>query len=273
MREIEKDAKDEQEADEVTALRAPVVYTAIKREGEAELERPLLSLWWSGLAAGLAIFLSVVALGALSRYLEADGTPHPATHLGYCLGFIVVVFGRWQLFTENTVTAVLPLLTYRDRATLTKMVRLWGVVLVANILGVFLAAWATVSWPIFSEPVLEGMVRVSLHYIERDALTFFLQAIPAGFLIAAMVWAQPTGRGDEFLLVVALTYAISLTELTHVIAGSGELFIAMLLGHISVVESFTVSLLPTLAGNIIGGTVLFAMLAYGQVSQEVPTAS
>ncbi len=89
-------------------LRAPAIYETVLREGEEELTRPVASLWWSGLAAGLSIGFSLVAQGLLEAHLPEAGWKPVVTKLGYSAGFLLVILGRQQLFTENTVTAVLP---------------------------------------------------------------------------------------------------------------------------------------------------------------------
>jgi formate/nitrite transporter FocA (FNT family) len=265
MSNIKQTRLNEKEAHEVVRLRVPVVYTAIKQEGEDELSRSPLSLWWSGVGAGLAIFLSVVVTGALNHHLDYGAL----IHLGYAVGFLIVILGRLQLFTENTITAVIPLLSSPNKKTLNVMLRLWGIVFIANMVGVLIAATATIHGNIFSADITQGIIDISRHYAHREAFEFFLQGIPAGFIVAALVWMLPSSHGSEFWVITMMTYIISLTGLTHVIAGSGEMFVVMLLGEISVFDTIVISILPTLIGNVIGGTALFAMLAYGQVKEEI----
>lgn len=264
----ESHRQNEREANEVVRLRVPVVYTAIEHEGRDELARSAFSLIWSGIAAGLGIFLSVVATGALAAHLPG-GMANPLVHLGYTLGFLVVIQGRLQLFTENTITAVIPILSGEVNRPFRALTKLWSLVFFANLVGVFLAASGSLYAGIFPETTLKGMMMVSQYYIERDALAFFAQGIPAGFVVAALVWMMPSARGSEFWMIVAMTYLISLAGMTHVIAGSGETFMMLLLGEISLYDSLVISILPTLIGNIIGGTALFTLLAYGQVKEEL----
>lgn len=83
------------------------------------------------------------------------------------------------------------------------------------------------------------------------------------------MWMLPSARGGEFLVIVVMTYLISMLGLTHVIVGSGEAFLMLLSGKVSLVQTVFGSILPTLAGNVLGGTLLFTMLAYGQVHKEI----
>src|SRR5215204_494686 len=131
----------EDEAHERSAPSGKVVYKAILHEAEDELGRPSAALFWSGLAAGLSMGFSLTAEALLrSRLPERDWTPL-VTKLGYSVGFLVVILGRQQLFTENTLTPVLPLLQRKDAKTLANLLRLWGVVLAANLLGALSIAW------------------------------------------------------------------------------------------------------------------------------------
>jgi len=127
-------------AEERTALRAAVIHEAIRTEGEAELLRPASALMWSGMAAGLSMGFSLAAMGLLySRLPDTQWRPL-ITDLGYTVGFLVVILGRQHLYTENTLTVMLPLLTNRDRKTFWAVLRLWSVVLVANVLGAGMVA-------------------------------------------------------------------------------------------------------------------------------------
>src|SRR3954447_25702402 len=133
--------REEDEVHEKAAAGAHIVYKAILKEADEELARPSIALAWSGLAAGLSMGFSLVAEGLLRAALpDAPWRPLVAK-LGYSLGFIIVILGRQQLFTENTLTPILPLLRRKNFATFLQVMRLWGVVLLANVIGTILFAW------------------------------------------------------------------------------------------------------------------------------------
>jgi len=117
---------------EATRLSSRVIYEAIRRDGVEELGRPVASLVWSGLAAGLLMSFSVLGEAALRLHLGGVPGAHLLESFGYSIGFIAVIFGRMQLFTENTITTVLPLVTNPRRGNLWRVLRLWSVVLAAN---------------------------------------------------------------------------------------------------------------------------------------------
>ncbi len=118
-------------------LRTPVIYEIVRREGETEMERPIISLWWSGVAAGLSISFSLLAEAVLWLRLPAVSWRPLVSGFGYSVGFLIVVLARQQLFTENTVTVVLPVVAQFTADNLRRLARMWSVVFVANMTGTF----------------------------------------------------------------------------------------------------------------------------------------
>ena len=117
--------RQEQEAEDRTSVSALVVHEAIRKDGDEELRRPISALAWSGLAAGLSMGFSFVAEALFRTYTPAAPWRPLITNLGYPLGFLIVIVGRQQLFTENTLTAIIPLLARRNLATFWQVLRLW----------------------------------------------------------------------------------------------------------------------------------------------------
>lgn len=261
--------EEAREVEERLRLRAPVIYQIVREEGEEELARPVVSLWWSGLAAGLAISMSVVAEGFLRRHLPDTSWRPLVENFGYCIGFLIVVMGRLQLFTENTITVVLPVMAERSRRNLYCMARLWSVVFLANIAGALAFAVATTYGGLFTAEQIQTFRELAHHFMDRPALDMLLQGIPAGFLIAAMVWMIPSAEGADFWVIIVITYLIALGDMVHVVAGSAEAFLLLVSGEIGFWQTFGGFMAPAFVGNVIGGTVLFALLAYGQVKEEI----
>jgi formate/nitrite transporter FocA (FNT family) len=249
--------------------RVPVLYEIIRKEGEAELVRPLSGLWWSGIAAGICIGFSLVAEGLLRAHLPNAEWRPLVENFGYSVGFLIVVLGRQQLFTENTITAVLPVMAHKTRANLMCMLRLWGVVLAANLVGAFLFAVFCGKSGLFASEVTSAFSEIARHMTDIGPLDSLWRGIVSGLLIAVMVWILPNAKGGEFLVIVLITYLIALGDLTHVIAGSVEAFWLVTNGDLAATQMVVGFLLPTLLGNVVGGSVLFAMLSYVQVHDEI----
>lgn len=258
----EKDVRDNQSLNSVS------LYAIVHREGLEELQRPMMSLWWSGVAAGIGISLSILAEGILHHLFVNSPNQFVIENLGYTVGFVLVIVGRLQLFTENTLSVILPLLSKPSFNMGFCIARLWFIVFAANMFGTFLAAFFSYSLQAVPPELVKGMTAISEHYAKLSPSDAFSYGITSGFIIAAIVWMKPSVKHSQILMIVIFTYLIAIGNFTHVIAGSTELFLLALQNKISVVE--TVSLIgATLLGNIVGGTGLFALLAYGQVVREI----
>jgi formate-nitrite transporter family protein len=260
---------ENREVEERSPPKAKVVHAAVVKQGEDELERPAGSLFWSGLAAGIAIMASLSAQAALHMRLPDAPWRELVAGFGYCLGFIIVILGRMQLFTEHTTVAVLPLMREKTMASLRRTLRLWTIVFVGNVLGSALIAAACIYLRLQSQEMTDAMLDVSAKLFDKGPPEMLLQAIPAGFLIASVAWIRSAADDSSFWIVLVLTYAIAICGFTHVIAGAAEAFLLLWSGNASLGWVFGTFLLPALAGNIIGGTGLFAMLAHAQVKEEI----
>lgn len=264
------DRDEREQVDEMAGVKTSVIYEAIRTGGEHELARSFNALWWSGVTAGLAISASVLATGFLVSALPDARWTRLVSSLGYPVGFLIVILGRMQLFTENTMTPMLSLFRKPSRYNLKRTARLWSIVFTANMTGCFLAAATLVFASIVPPDQLEGILTASRHYAEASAREHLMWGMPAGFLIASLVWVLPRMESaGEVMAIFILTYVIAVGGLSHVVAGSTELFILVLRGELGVVHALFGAVAPALLGNVVGGTGLFAVLTYAQVKDEV----
>ena len=264
------DSDQKEQADKYENVASSVIFEAIRREGEHELSRSTTALWWSGVAAGLAISISVLCKGFLVAILPDTHWAPGISNLGYTVGFLIVILGRMQLFTENTITPILQLFLTPTRAYFYQTARLWSIVFIANLLGCMAAALVLVYGHIVPENRLEGILAVSRHYAEASAFEHFTWGIPAGFLIAALVWILPRMESaGEVLMIVIITYTIGLGGMSHVVAGSTELFILVARGELGIAAAILAGILPAFVGNVVGGTGIFAALTYTQLREEI----
>ncbi len=261
--------KEQSEVREAQRPRAPVVYEIIRLEGERELQRPLASLWWSGVAAGISIGFSFLSQAALAAGLPQSQWNHILASLGYSVGFIIVILGRQQLFTENVLTAVLPVITRWRVSWLLRMLRLWGIVLAANVLGCFVFACAFALLPMLGDQVTGEMAKLVETLMRNSPWEMFAKGIGAGWLIASVVWIIASVSSGQFLVIGLLTYLISLFQFTHIVAGTAEVLYGWVAGLLTFYDASVKFFLPTLAGNVFGGTILFSVLSYGQVREEI----
>ncbi len=263
------DGGEQEQAQDHAPLRALVIHEIIRHEGEAELERKPWATIWSGLAAGLSMGFSFAAQALLKSELKDAIGAEAIASLGYSLGFIIVVLGRQQLFTESTLTAVLPFLAKRDLHTLGKTVRLWNIVFAANIVGTWIFALALVyghPLPADTTPALRQLATAALGDSFWHTL---LRAVFAGWLIALMVWLLPSSRSARLFVILVLTWAVAMGKFSHIIAGSSEGAYAVLTGSGTFAQYLFAFLIPTLIGNTIGGVSLVALLNHAPLAEEV----
>ena len=263
------DEEEQVQAAEHASPQALVIHEIVREEGELELRRRNASLLWSGLTAGLSMGFSLLTLAFLQAALPDEPWRRLLDSSGYCVGFVITILGRQQLFTESTLTAVLPLMVRRDRATLLSLLRMWGIVLASNLIGTFVFAALISPEHLFDAAVRQALVSTGREIMAGPIPFEFLKAIFAGWLIAMMVWLLPSARSARLLVIMLLTYVVALARLPHVIAGSVEASFAVIAGYATVGDYLFHFLLPTLLGNTIGGVALVAFLNHAPLSTEL----
>ncbi|RWW89223.1 hypothetical protein BHE74_00007371 [Ensete ventricosum] len=187
--------EEQQDVDKNQPPRAAVLHEIIRTQGDQELERNVAALWWSALAAGLTMGLSLMGMGLLnSRLPDGEGFKVIAS-FGYCAGFLAVILARQQLFTENTLTAVLPVMSKPTLANAGRLLRLWTVVLVGNLCGTLLVAYVMLHLPIFDTKTDLAFLEIGRKVMENDPGQMFAKGIVSGWMIATMVRLHPHRGG------------------------------------------------------------------------------
>ncbi len=276
LKESESDEKldglDQNEKDIIRdheVASAKLVHEIIRLRGIAELEKPFFALFWSAIGCGFVIGLSPFAQGILAVALPDGGAKGALVALGYSVGFIAVIAGRMQLFTENTLTAVLPLATTRNKRNLLRTLRLWGIVIAGNMIGTLVFALFA-HLQISGLPEVDAAVQANSVAAMRELMAApFLKGIPAGFMIATLVWAMPNLERQEIWIITLITWLMALSGVAHSIVGCAEMWVAMLAGAIGPVEGLFGFFVPAVLGNIVGGAVLFALLAHAPIRAEI----
>ncbi|HEX9050791.1 MAG TPA: formate/nitrite transporter family protein [Anaeromyxobacter sp.] len=248
-----------------TAVSPQVVHEAIRREGEDELARPAAALFWSAIAAGLSMGFSLVGEGILRAALpDAPWRPLVAK-LGYSLGFLFVVLGRQQLFTENTLLVILPFLARPRAGGLWRVARVWGLVLAGNVCGALAFAGSLTLGAVASPELHRAFSEIGQRALSPGVGGVLVRAIYGGWLIALMVWLLPAAVNARFFVIVAVTWLVGAGEFSHSIAGSVEVLYLVVTGQVGPGTFLGGFLLPALVGNSIGGVALVAALNHAQV--------
>ena len=260
----------EGEAEQVEKRERPhpvVIFETIRREGEADYQRPTAALFWSALAAGGSMTFSMITMGAIQAQLPDGPARHLIASFGYTVGFLIVILGRQQLFTENTLTPLLPLFYDPKPWRFRQLGRLWITILAGNLV----AALATSALVAFSG-AFPDETRRAFDDLARAAVghpfwTLFAKALFAGWLIALMVWLLPLAEGAAVFVIVILTYVVAAADFGHIIAGSVEAFYGAWRGAFgwSDVLAFVV---PTFLGNSVGGVAFVAAITTAEIASE-----
>jgi formate/nitrite transporter FocA (FNT family) len=261
-------AQEQREVDKNQPPRAAVLHEIIRTQGNQELERSVAALWWSALAAGLTMGLSLMGMGLLnSRLPDGEGFKVIAS-FGYCAGFLAVILARQQLFTENTLTAVLPIMSKPTLGNFGRLLRLWTVVLVGNLCGTLLVAYVMLHLPIFDSKTDLAFLEIGRKVMENDAGKMLAKGIISGWMIATMVWMIPSMESAKMWIIILITYFMALGDFTHIVVGSVEVSYLVFAGELPWKDFWLVFAGPTLVGNIIGGSFIFALISHAQIRSE-----
>jgi len=211
---------------------------------------------------------SFIAEGLIRNHLPDAQWRPLVTKLGYSAGFVLVVLGRQQLFTENTLTPILPLLHRKTLTMLRHVLRLWVVVLVANLVGALAVAWVLGNTEAFKPEVRQTFANIAHESADVTFGLAVLRGVFAGWLIALMVWLLPFAESARVGVIIAVTWLVGIGNFPHIIAGSVDVLFLVTTGALSWTQYLFGYMLPTLLGNILGGVSLVAALNHAQVVSE-----
>jgi len=245
------------------------IFQRVLATGSEEINSSPRILTFSGIGAGIAITFTFVAHAAL-----AGATPGaeitPVDHLLYPIGFIYIVIGRYQLFTEQTITPVSLVLI--RLASVPALLHVWGLVLTANLIGVVAGTAFIVFGSVLNPPAIEAGLTFGEEAIAKSPWSLFSRAVIAGAIVAGMVWLEHAARESvaRFLLVYLFILVIPATGLYHIVVSTADATFLLLHGVSSVSTVVFEFLLPVLAGNTLGGVGLVTLLNYGQTNEAFP---
>ena len=257
---------EQKKASEEESLDAAITHEVIRREGEKELERAMSGIAWSGLAAGLSMGFSFVAEAVLRSHLPETSWRPLVVKMGYPVGFLIVSLASQELYTENTLRPIVPLMAKRTGKLLRRVSLLWLVVLLTNLLGSFLFAWVIAKTNTFRPEVREAFTAIGREALEGSFWTTMIRAVFAGWLIALMVWMIPAAEAAHVVVIFVMTWIVGVAGLSHIIAGSTEVMYLAITGVVGFGTYLGDFMLPTLIGNTLGGVTLATAINHAQVA-------
>jgi formate/nitrite transporter FocA (FNT family) len=230
------------------------------------LRRPVGRLLHSGVSAGLDLSFSVYLM-AIVHTLAGGATENMSVSLVmgsmYAFGFIMVILGRSDLYTEHTTLAALPVLS--GYGSVGALFRLWAMVYVSNLTGA--AAFAGLLALVGPElEVVEASAfgQIAEGVIAETWWVMLLAATLAGWLMGLLSWLVAAGRDtiSQVVLVWLITGAIGMGHLPHVVVGTTEVLAGVFVQERVGVGDFVYFLVWTTIGNTLGGVFFVALLKY-----------
>jgi formate/nitrite transporter FocA (FNT family) len=247
-----------------TRRSAHEILEQVIKNGHEELDRSTHALAFSGFAGGMVMGLTGLGVAVAKSSLGDGQVQDFVAHLLYPLGFISVIIGRSQLFTENTLYPVIIVLDERRR--LFSMLRLWVTVFTFNVLGALLFSLLAVRAPALMPGYKEELIKLGLAALGNTTGFIFWSGVIGGWLIALVAWMVSASHWTigQIVIVWMLTFLVGIGHFAHCIATSGEILAAVVGGSAPALSYLHWLLFATL-GNILGGVIIVSILNYGQV--------
>jgi len=251
-------------SEEARRLTATEIFDAAVLNAREEIKRSPRTLAFSGTLGGLTMGLTGLSVAAARAYLGDSPSAELISLMLYPVGFIAVIIGRAQLFTENTLYPVV--LVLDERKYVLETLRLWLVVFTANVLGAFLFSLLAMRTGALRPEISAQLIQLGAHSASGSAAHFFWSGIVGGWLIAMVAWEVTASHWTigQLVMIWILTFVVGIARLSHCIAGSGEILSAVVAGQVPASAFFHWLLFAT-CGNIVGGVVIVSVLNYGQV--------
>ena len=243
------------------------IYEQVSRNARRELQRPAKALAVSGIVGGLTMGLTGLSVSVGGAMLGNSSLAQFVSLLFYPMGFMAVILGRGQLFTENTLYPVALIMAERRHFLTTA--RLWAIVLPSNAAGAFLFALLAARTRALQPDTLHALVQLGTQAASPSMRHIFWSGVVGGWMIAMVAWLVSGSHSitGSVAVIWALTFIVGAGHFAHCIATSGEILAAVLSHGVSV-AGYGRWLLAATSGNILGGVVLVTLLEYGQVKLD-----
>ena len=242
---------------------AEQIYRQVARSAKEELKRSKTSLAISGFTGGTFMGFSALGVGIVLAYLGDSPAAVLVSRLLYPLGFMVVILGRSQLFTENTLYPVA--LVLAEKKQLWNTLRLWAIVLPSNLAGAFAFASLISLTHGLSPAIVQAIAKLGITATYPPPGTIFWSGVMGGWIIATAAWLVSGSHSisGSILLIWLLTFVVGAGNFAHCIATSGEILTAVLTKQLPPAQ-YLRWLWPAVTGNICGGVLMVTLLEYGQ---------
>lgn len=254
-------------AEETTRRSAQEIFEKVAENAREELSRSSRALAFSGVAGGMGMGLTGLSVAVVQASLGPGQWQEFVSLLFYPMGFVAVVIGRAQLFTENTLFPVALILS--ERRHFRNTLRLWTVVFLSNICGAMLFAFVSMKTGALPSDVGNHLAALGMRSVGGSAGHLFWSGVLGGWIIALMAWTVTASHWTIGQIAVTwmLTAVVGLGRFAHCIATSGEILSAVFTSQVAV-STYGHWLLFATLGNVAGGVTFVTLLNFGQVKTE-----
>lgn len=245
------------------------VLKTLIENGLHELNRQTSGLLLSSVSAGLDIGFGPLVMAVvltLSNGSFGDLGTEFLLASSYSIGFMFVILGRSELFTEHTTLAVVPVLD--GQATMSQLGRLWGLVYVGNIVGGFLFCMLTVPlMPGLNVVDPDAFVTIANKLVSHQLHWLFVGGVFAGWLMGLLAWLITAAQEtiSRIVIILIVTGTIGVLHLPHSIAGNVEVLFGLFMSPEITLYDYLAFLGLATVGNAFGGTVFVGLVKYGHV--------
>jgi formate/nitrite transporter FocA (FNT family) len=248
-------------SEDARALQPEEIYQRTREEGRRRLSRPVLELASTALVGGFDVAFGVAAFALAAGAVHAQSSAslaHLVGALAFGVGFVFVVVGKSELFTENFLVPIAGL-EGKDRRSWMKLGELWAATLVLNLLGGAVLAIILTSEGVLSSESHREVIDLAERLVGLGALSSFLSAVVAGALMTLMTWfvegaAQSTGV--RILMSWIVGALIVLGTFNHAIVSTIEIVFGMRYGADASIGDLFSNLGLAVGGNLVGGMLL-----------------
>lgn len=248
------------------------ILQQLTEEGEKQHKRSNSSLFLSAFGAGLEISFSVLLMGVMYTLYDkqvSEASMHLLLAICYPLGFLFVIIGKSELFTEHTTVAVLPILA--KSARLISLLRIWGIVLIANLAGLFIFCCILATLPLHMEIIKpDAYDHIATKVINYKWYNIAGSAVLAGWLMGLLGWltTSSTDTIGRIFIIILVTFVIGAVGLHHSVVGAAEVLAGMLTSPNIRFTDFLRFMALAVTGNIIGGAIFVAVLKKSHTREE-----
>jgi len=258
------------EQEESAVVRRPTaheIFDAVVENAREEVHRSASTLMFSGVAGGITLGLTGLAVACLRSILGPGSWQELVAYMMYPTGFIAVIIARQQLFTENTLYPVI--LVLDEHHYLVRTLRLWGLVFVSNIIGAWFFALLAIWSGALRPEIASELIKLGTEAVKQNASHLFWSGVIGGWIIALVAWIVTASRFTigQVVMIWLLTFVVGIGRFAHCVATSSEILSAVTSGVVRPL-AYLQWLWPATLGNIVGGVVIVSMLNYGQVRAD-----